>query len=318
MKLAVHVVRSLADFPATLQRGAVAIGNFDGVHRGHARIIERLRARANALECPAVVFTFDPHPLTLLRPEAAPPPLTWTDRKITLLAELGIDGVVVYPTDAPFLALSAAEFFEGVVQESLAAQAVVEGPNFFFGRGRMGNVEVLEAMCSASGVAFEVVEPFAVAGDLVSSSRVRELIQAGRVGQANQWLTHPFRLRGQVARGAARGRTIGFPTANLERIETVIPGPGVYAARAYVEHQVWPAAVNIGPNPTFGEHALKIEIHLIGFNGDLYDLPLEVDLLDRLRDIQSFASVAELIDQLQRDVAEVREICACGSIGKLQ
>jgi riboflavin kinase/FMN adenylyltransferase len=307
----VQVVRTPTDLPASLKRSVVAIGNFDGVHLGHARIVERLKARGAELNAPTLIFTFDPHPLSLLRPEASPLPLTWLERKIALLEELGVDGVLVYPTNSTLLSLSAEAFFQQIILDSLQSRGLVEGPNFYFGRGRSGNIEFLRGKCEQLGLAFEVVEPFTKSGELISSSRVRELIQAGRIGAANQSLTRPYRLRGSVGRGAARGRTIGFPTANLEGVETVVPGPGVYIARAYVEQVAWPAAVNIGPNPTFGEQAGKIEVHLVGFQGDLYDRTLEVEFLDRLRDVQTFASVHELIDQLRRDVAEVCETCAC-------
>jgi len=286
----------------------VTIGNFDGVHRGHARLIERLLAKAREVSGPAVVFTFDPHPVRLLRPESAPPPLTWTDRKAQLLDELGVTAIVAYPTDEALLQLTAEAFFAKIVQEQLAARAMVEGPNFFFGRGRAGNVEVLQHLCMNAGVTLEIVQPIAVGKEIVSSSRVRDAIAAGDVDLARQLLTRPYRLRGMVTHGAGRGAKIGFPTANLAAIDTLLPAQGVYAARAITLAGIWPAAVNIGPNPTFGENALKIEIHLIGFAGSLYGQPLEVDFLSRLRSIRPFESVAALKAQLAHDVAAAREI----------
>src|SRR5688572_24498395 len=143
------LLRNLADLPAELRGGAVAIGNFDGVHKGHARIAEWLIFKAREVGGPALVFTFDPHPVRLLRPQAAPPPLTWTDRKAELLAELGVDSLIAYPTDEALLALTPEEFFQQIVRERLAAKAMVEGPNFFFGKGRAGNIETLERLCRA-------------------------------------------------------------------------------------------------------------------------------------------------------------------------
>ncbi len=296
--------------PADLRGGAVSIGNFDGVHRGHATLIERLLAKARQVDGPAVVFTFDPHPVRLLRPQAAPPPLTWTDRKAQLLGELGVTAVVAYPTDEALLELSPAEFFNQIVVQRLAARAMVEGPNFHFGRGRTGNVGVLTELCAGSGVALEIVQPVGVGNELVSSSRVREALGAGDVDLARQLLTRPYRVRGMVTHGAGRGVKLGFPTANLEAIDTVLPAQGVYAASAIAPGGVWPAAVNIGPNPTFGEQALKVEVHLIGFEGSLYGQPLEVDFLSRLRSIRPFESVAALKGQLQHDVAAAREIAS--------
>jgi riboflavin kinase/FMN adenylyltransferase len=289
-----------------LRRGAVTIGNFDGVHRGHARIVQRLIETAKSVGGPAMVFTFDPHPVRLLRPEQAPPPLTWTDRKAELLAELGVDAVIAYPTDEALLKLSPEQFFQQIVREQLAARAMVEGPNFFFGRGRGGDIRLLGELCAASDMTLEVVEPLVEEGEFVSSSRVRDLIQSGDVAAAAQMLTCPYRIRGLVTHGAGRGHKIGFATANLEGIDTLLPSPGVYAGRAIAPAGTWPAAINIGPNPTFGENALKVEVHLIDFSGSLYGLPLEVDFLARLRDIQPFASISELVSQLAKDVEAAR------------
>lgn len=286
----------------------MSIGNFDGVHLGHARIVERLLATSRQLNGPAIVFTFDPHPVRLLRPEAAPPPLTWTDRKAELLADLGVDAIVAYPTDEGLLALSPEDFFRRIVREQLQAQAMVEGPNFYFGKGRAGDIRRLGELCVASGMSLEVVEPLTAEGQLVSSSRVRQLIQSGDVDAARQLLTQPYRIRGLVTHGAGRGHKIGFATANIEAIDTLLPAPGVYAGRAITGATIWPAAINIGPNPTFGEHALKVEVHLIDYAGSLYGQPLEVDFLSRLREIQPFASVDALKAQLARDVAKTRDL----------
>jgi len=305
-----RLLRSLDNLPADLRRGAVTIGNFDGVHRGHARIVERLLAKAREVGGPAIVFTFDPHPVRLLRPEAAPPPLTWTDRKAQLLDELGVTAVIAYPTDEALLALSPQEFFNRIVRERLEARAMVEGPNFFFGRSRAGNIEVLGQLCQAAGVSLEIVQPLVVGKEFVSSSRVREAISAGDVDLARQLLTRPYRIRGMITHGAGRGAKIGFPTANVSAIDTLLPGQGVYAAQAITQAGTWPAAVNIGPNPTFGEHALKVEVHLIDFAGSLYGQPLEVDFLARLRSIQPFPSVAALQTQLAHDVAAARRVAA--------
>jgi riboflavin kinase/FMN adenylyltransferase len=298
----VDLLRSLDDLPESLRGGAVTIGNFDGVHLGHARIIERLLDKAKQVGGPAIVFTFDPHPVRLLRPDKAPPPLTWTDRKAELLAELGVDAVIAYPTDEALLSLSPEEFFARIVREELAAQAMVEGPNFYFGKHRAGNIERLARLCHSAAMQLEIVEPLVVGDDVVSSSRIRALIAAGDVDQARTLLTHPYRIRGMVTHGAARGGKIGFPTANVDAIDTLLPAQGVYAGRAYVGKARWPAASNIGPAPTFGENAVKVEAHLIGFHGSLYGDPIEVEFVSRLRGVQSFASIDALKVQLAADV----------------
>ena len=296
------LIRDLSELPAELRGGAVSIGNFDGVHQGHARLVESLRAQAAIVGGPAIVFTFDPHPVRLLRPDAVPPPLTWSDRKCELLTELGIDGMVVYRTDEDLLALTPQDFFRQIVVERLGAHAMVEGPNFFFGKDRAGNIDVLRELCSANDVALEVVQPLTAGEDYVSSSRIRRLIEAGEVAVAAEMLTRPYRIRGMVTHGAGRGAKIGFPTANIDAIDTILPGVGVYAGHAFFDNQQWPTAVNIGPNPTFGEDRLKVEAHLIGYSGSLYGQPLEVDFIARVRETRPFASVDELKQQLTQDI----------------
>lgn len=302
--------RSLDELPPQYRSGAVTVGNFDGVHRGHALLVERLLAAAQRVGGPALVFTFDPHPVRLLRPEKCPPPLTWTDRKAQLLAELGVDATLAYPTDHRLLELTPREFFDQLLRDALDAKALVEGPNFYFGRNREGNVELLEQYCREAGISLEVVPALELEGRTVSSSRVRALIAAGQIDLATALLTRPYRIRGMVIHGAGRGAAIGFPTANIGAIDTLLPGPGVYAGRIHVGSESWPAAINVGPNPTFGEQVLKVEVHAIGYHGSLYGEAVEVDFLSRLRDIRSFEGVDALRAQLAKDVAEAQRMAA--------
>ena len=303
-----RVLRHLEEVGAELTGGAVAIGNFDGVHRGHAQLVQRLIHRAQRVGGPAVIFTFDPHPVRVLRPAEAPPPLTWTERKAQLLGELGVDGMIAVRTDEQLLQLSPRVFFDRILCESLQARAIVEGPNFRFGRQRRGDVALLDAYCLAAGMELEVVPPLGNGGRAISSSRIRSCIQAGDVQAASRMLTHPYRVRGLVTHGARRGSELGFPTANLEGVDTLLPALGVYAGRARVGGAVWPAAIHLGPNPTFAEAAAKFEVHLIGFQGYLYGEPLEVDFWARLRDIRPFDSVEALKSQLWRDMAATQQM----------
>jgi riboflavin kinase/FMN adenylyltransferase len=311
-----HIIRHLEALPAAARGGAVAIGNFDGVHRGHLAIVRQLLQRAEAVGGPAIVFTFDPHPVRLLRPEQCPPPLTWTERKAELLAAQGVDWVVAYPTDEALLQLSAERFFQQIVLDSLAARALVEGPNFYFGHNREGNVKRLGQLAAAAGITLDVVPPIELGGAIVSSSRVRDLVAHGDIGKANELLSAPYRIRGMVTHGAGRGAKIGFPTANLGAIDTLLPAQGVYAGRARLAEAsrdvdgpgatTYPAAINLGPSPTFGDPTSRVEIHMIGLDEPLYGQPLEVDFLARLRDIRPFDSPAALIEQLTRDVQRVK------------
>ncbi len=307
------IIRDLAALPAAARGGAVAIGNFDGVHQGHLRIVRRLLERAREVGGPAIVFTFDPHPALLLRPTECPPPLTWTERKAELLAANGIDMVVAYPTDEALLQLSANEFFEKIVREALGAKAMVEGPNFYFGHRREGDVQLLGEMTTAAGMTLDVVEPYAVGEQMISSSLIRRLIAEGEVAEAAELLSAPYRIRGMVTHGAGRGAKLGFPTANLEAVDTLLPLPGVYAGRAWVgtkskEGGSHAAAIHLGPNPTFDEGQIKVEVHLIDYDETIYGMPLEVEFLQRLRGIVKFEDQAGLVEQLQRDIGRAREI----------
>lgn len=303
-----QLIESLADITPALQAGAVSIGNFDGVHRGHAEIVKTLGTRARDVGGPAIVFTFDPHPVRLLRPEQAPPPLTWTRRKAEVLGQLGIDALVTYPTDAALLQLSAEDFFQRIIVDALAAKAVVEGPNFYFGHNRLGNVQLLAELCQTTGIDFTVVPPTTDDDQLISSSRIRQLLTAGQVSAAARLLGRPYRIRGMVTHGAQRGATLGFPTANLEAIDTLIPAQGVYAGHATHAGNCYAAAVNVGPSPTFGEAASKVEVHVLDFHRTIYAEPLEVDFVARLRDVRPFASPEELQEQLEQDTLAVRRL----------
>jgi riboflavin kinase/FMN adenylyltransferase len=294
--------------PAASRRGAVAVGNFDGVHRGHAALVTELRSQARAVGGPAVILTFNPHPLQILRPEQFQPVLTTPADRAELLRSCGASHVLFLRTTPALLHLSAAEFFHQVLRQRLSARALVEGANFGFGQNREGTVQTLADLCRQAGIALSVVPPVLFLGQPVSSSRVRKALERGAVREAAELLNRPYSLRGTVGRGQHRGKTIGFPTANLEQIETLLPADGVYAVRVHRDGAIWPGAANIGPNPTFGEQTRKVEAHLIDFQGELLGQTLVIDFLDRLRDTRAFAGVAELKEQLYRDVEAARSL----------
>jgi riboflavin kinase/FMN adenylyltransferase len=289
------------------RHGAVAVGNFDGVHRGHAALISELAACARSVQGPAVAVTFDPHPIALLAPERLLPRLTTISDRADLLRAAGADEVVVLPTTSRLLALEPRQFLDAVLGEQLAANAVVEGFDFRFGRGRTGSIETLADWCRDRGIPFTTVPPFQTNGETVSSSKVRAALEFGDVAGAANLLGRPYRLRGIVGSGAKRGQSLGFPTANLENPLTLLPRDGVYAVRVRLpDDSIWPAAANIGPNPTFAELARKVEAHLIGFTGDLYAQPLAIDFVARIRDTRKFSSPEELVRQLNADIAAAK------------
>jgi riboflavin kinase/FMN adenylyltransferase len=310
--MAIYTIPWLDLPPDACRGGAVAIGNFDGVHLGHSALLVELRRQAGVVRGPAIALTFDPHPLQLLRPDQFMPVLTTAADRAAALLTTGVDDVVVLRTDRDLLQLTAAEFFHSVVRERLAARCLVEGSNFGFGRNREGDIATLAALCQQAGLGMVVVPPLLVAGVPVSSSRVRLCLLRGAVCEAADLLGRAYRLRGTVGTGQRRGQALGFPTANLEYIETVVPGDGVYAVRVWTQDQPWPGAANIGPNPTFGEKARKVEVHLIGFQGDLYGQPLAVDFIDKLRDTRPFPGVGALVEQLKKDIEAARHCLAAG------
>jgi riboflavin kinase/FMN adenylyltransferase len=310
--MAVHTLNWDERAPAICRGGGLAIGNFDGVHLGHASLIARLREQAHALGGPAVALTFDPHPLQLLRPEHFQPVLTTLSDRAELLQAAGADHVLVLRTTWDLLRLSAADFFQRVIRHGITARVLVEGPNFRFGHNREGTVETLAALCDPAGFRLDLVPPLKLDDVPVSSSRVRRELLKGDARMAATLLGRPYRLRGIVGTGQRRGQTLGFPTANIEQIESLVPGNGVYAVRALYEGRAWPAAANVGPNPTFGEQARKLEVHLIGFEGQLYGRELAVEFVERLRDTRPFAGVEQLVRQLHADVDHARQVLGVG------
>ncbi len=288
-------------------RGAyLAVGNFDGVHRGHAHLIDRLRARAHRANAPAIALTFDPSPAAVLRPDKAPIPLSWTERKVDLLKEAGADGVGVFRTGPWLLGLTAREFFDRVVVGQFGASGMVEGPTFGFGRDRGGDASLLGSWCEGAGLGFEIASPTEFEGQIVSSSRIRKALAEGHVDEAAALLGRPHRVRGLVVKGQGRGAGLGFPTANLEGIDTQIPADGVYAAQVRIAGEtLWRvAAVHVGANATFDATMRTVEAHILSYRGDLYGRSLELDWTRRIRGTRKFAGIDELLKQIHADVAD--------------
>jgi riboflavin kinase/FMN adenylyltransferase len=306
----VIILSDFGEVPPEARGAVLTVGNFDGVHRGHAHLIGRLRARADALGAPAIALTFDPPPVAILRPDGVPPGLTWPQRRIDLLREVGATEVGVFRTGRWLLGLTAREFFDRIVLRQFAAKGMVEGPTFGFGRDRGGDAQVLGTWCAEAGLELEIVSPTLIDGEIVSSSRVRQALAEGGTTEAATMLGRPHRLRGTVVQGEGRGRRLGIPTANLDGIDVLIPADGVYAGRAFLEgrNSPQPAAIHIGTNVTFGARRRTVEAHLIDFDGDLYGQTIELDLLDRLRSTIQFPGMDALLNQLRTDIAQARAL----------
>lgn len=310
-------IRVLRDLDRIALSGVVlSIGNFDGVHRGHQAIIAGGRRRAQAAGAQTVAMTFEPHPANILAPDRVPATLTPLDEKLRCLEAAGADIAVVVGSRPEFFNCAADVFVKDVIVRRFKPTAMVEGASFRFGRHRQGDVETLAAAGRAHGFEVEVVPPVRVdlgghPDTVISSSLIRHLLTSGTVDRAAVCLGRPYALIGQVEPGAARGRTLGFATANLAvRQGQLVPPEGVYAGRAVVAGTTYAAAISIGRTPTFGGEKELVEAHLLDFADDLYGAELKLEFLAWLRGQQRFESAARLQEQVKADILQVRQTVA--------
>jgi riboflavin kinase / FMN adenylyltransferase len=297
-----RIVQGLASYPPDAVPSVVALGVFDGIHLGHRAILGTAVARGKARGAHVVACTFDRHPMEVLQPARAPVPITTLQERLELIAATGVDLSLVLAFTPDLATVEPEAFVDEVVVGRLHAQEVVVGYNHTFGRGARGDAALLHAVGQPLGLVTHVVPPLLVDGVPVSSSEIRTALKEGDVRRASRYLGRPYAIGGTVTRGAARGRTLGFPTANLDPERPLLVPTGVYACRAEVEGTFHGAVVNVGVRPTFGVNALTIEAYLLDFAGDLYDRPLRLHFVACLRGEQKFASVDELRAQIARDV----------------
>jgi len=287
----------------------ITVGTFDGVHRGHRDVVQRLVSRSRTLKIPSVLVTFDPHPLEVVNPAAAPLLLTTHDEKLEVLAETGIDYMAVVPFTADLAAYSAEDFVELVLRRCYRMRELLIGYDHGFGRQRAGNVNVLRTLGARDGFRVEVVEPVSTPdGHSVSSTSIRRAIAGGDLEKAAEGLGRLYSVSGRVIPGSRRGRTIGFPTLNLgpPPARKLLPPEGVYAVR--VQTPIGPVGgmMNLGPRPTFGDSAISLEVHLFDVRGDFYDAHVRIDFVARLRETRKFASAEQLSKQLTHDERDAR------------
>jgi riboflavin kinase/FMN adenylyltransferase len=305
-----QVLRSLdeAHESGAVRGCAVAVGNFDGVHLGHQRLLALARARAASRGARAVVLTFEPHPVRVLRPQLAPPLVTPLPRKLELLAELGVDATVVQPFDLAYASTPADRFVSRDLARRLGSADVVVGHDFTAGHER-ASVDVLRPLLAAQGILLHVVESVTADGLVVSSTKIREFLLEGNVEAASLLLTRPYDLDGMVARGAGRGRKFGFPTANVETT-ALLPANGVYVVRGTIGGRVHGGVCNVGVKPTVEIGAKVVaEAHLFDFDGrDVHGEPIRVAFLSRLREERRFPTVEELLAQIGRDVERAKAV----------
>ena len=304
-----RVLRSLDELPRPLPFLVLTIGNFDGVHRGHQRILARVVKAARARRGTAVALTFDPHPARVLgRP--VPPLLTTLAQKLALLEAAGLDFALVLPFTRALSRLSPRHFVEEIVCRRLGTRALYVGSNFRFGHRAAGDARALRALARELGFAMEVVPRVKVGGQTASSTLIRRLIAAGRVRPAARLLGRPFALTGDIRPGQGRGAPLGFPTLNLVPEQECLPARGVYVTETLVAGKAFPSATNVGVRPTFGGQGLVVESHLLGFDRTLRQGRLEVRFHQRLRAEKKFSSPAALRAQIGRDVERARRFFA--------
>ncbi|MGW4034241.1 bifunctional riboflavin kinase/FAD synthetase [Streptomyces sp. NPDC004838] len=308
--------RGLEDIPQDWGRSVVTIGSYDGVHRGHQLIIGRAVQRARELSVPSVVVTFDPHPSEVVRPGSHPPLLAPHHRRAELMAELGVDALLILPFTAEFSKLSPADFIVKVLVDKLHARLVVEGPNFRFGHKAAGDVGFLTELGATYDYEVEVIDLYvtgeAGGGEPFSSTLTRRLVASGDVEGAGEILGRPHRVEGVVVRGAQRGRELGFPTANLETLpHTAVPADGVYAGWLTADGERMPAAISVGTNPQFDGTERTVEAYAIDrVDLDLYGMHVAVEFLAYIRGMQKFDSVDALLETMSEDVKKCRELTA--------
>ena len=303
-----RIINDLTFTSTDFSSPVVTIGSYDGLHLGHQAIIKRVKERARLEGGDAVVLTFEPHPVKLLHPELQIPLITPTPKKMLLLERFGVDCTINLPFTTALAHLSAEEFIQQIVRDRIAPRWVVVGFNFTFGKGRTGTAADLKKMGKRLGFEVEIVPPFTMNDHVVSSTRIRELIMEGNVAEANRMLGRKFFILGKVIHGHARGKGLGFPTANLEISSDVYPKKGVYAATISLEEETYAGVVNIGTNPTFGDQQFAVEVFLFDYEGTLYGKELQVALVERLRDERTFPSPDALVHQIEKDIHKAQEI----------
>lgn len=287
----------------------ITVGTFDGVHRGHRDILTRLVDRARAANLPSVVITFDPHPLDVVNPAAAPPLLTLLEEKLERFAEAGISGVAVLPFTPALAAYEAERFVDEILVRRFRVHDLLIGYDHGFGRGRMGDADVLRALGAARGFAVSVLDPVhAPDGHAISSTAIRRAVAGGDLNRAALGLGRPYSIQGTVVHGDQRGRTIGFPTLNLSPLpeRKLLPPDGVYAVRATLPDGTFGGMLNLGPRPTFGDAGRRIETHVFDASQDWYGAPLRLDFVARLRETRPFSGIEALRAQLAADERDAR------------
>jgi len=303
-----RIIRGVKNYIESLPRPVLTLGNFDGVHLGHQAIFKKVIARAHESHGTSIAFTFEPHPLKVLAPERSPRLLNTFHGKMKLLESAGIEVVVCANFTRAFADQNPEDFAREVLHKRIGVKEVYVGYDYAFGKGREGSIESLKRMGNSYGFEVGVIEPIQVDGIVVSSSVIRDLISQGRVGEAALLLGRHYSIKGEVVRGARRGHSLGFPTANLKTTNELVPGFGVYAVLTRFNNKKLKGVASIGVRPTFDNGPVSIEVYLFDHQEDLYGKEIEVDFIAYLRGEEKFLSAEALVSQIRKDVQNAEQV----------
>jgi len=306
-----ELIEDLNQIKAPFNNAVITIGNFDGVHKGHQALLNQVIETGAQIGGTCIAMTFEPHPLRALG-LSSPPLITRRDQKIELIESSGIDVLLCLPFDKAFAQISAQEFIEDILVKKIGMKTIVIGPDYTFGKNRTGNIELLKAKGEELG--YETIVPdwikdVETGTERISSTKIRKLVMDGHVGRAKHYLGRYYQIRGKVIKGRERGGSqLGCPTANIKLHDELCPKFGVYAVTVEAIHGNFKGVANIGYSPTFGDGMFTIEVHILDFKEDIYDSRIRVNMVKRLRDEIKFSNIAQLSDQIKKDIQKAKEI----------
>jgi len=304
-----QVILNLNEIAKPLTNPVLTIGNFDGVHKGHLALFDKVKERAKAIAGQSVVMTFEPHPLKIMRPANGPQLITHTGQKLELIEKAGIDVIVCVSFDREFAAIPARDFVNSILVKKIGIKEIVVGYDYTFGHNREGDINLLREIGNDFGFVVHLVGPIEIDHTLVSSTSIRRLVQEGRLEEARVLLGRDFEVQGTVVKGRNRGgRLLGFPTANLNPHGELLPKTGVYAVKLLIDDAFYDGVTNVGYNPTFGDTGLTVETHVLDYSGELMGKTIKVHFIKRLRDEKTFKTLEELSGQIAQDIAQAKEV----------
>lgn len=309
-RMTMEIILGIDRIARPFRNPVVALGNFDGIHLGHQLIFERTKHETREITGESVVFTFEPHPLKVLHADHCPPLITPFKKKMMLIESFGIDVVICAAFTREFSAMPAKEFVKSILVDRIGTRRIVVGYDYSFGWKRQGRVEDLKAYAQEFGFKVTAVGPIRVGNQIISSSAIRNLIQRGEMAEAARLLGRHYMVLGKVIWGTARGRLLGVPTANVEILNELYPKNGVYAVRVLLDTQTYEGVANVGVNPTFRANRFSLEVHIFDFDRDIYGKDIQVVFIERIRGERPFESPGALIEQIQKDMDQTRQVLA--------